>query len=417
MNIKNVFKSTFFGSISILTFGSIIAQCISFALVPFITREYSPDQFATFTYILSVSAIFMGIINCRYDLLIVKAENKHDTYALIKGALFIGLFISFIIFIACIIIFSIKDNFKWYHAIYLLILLISYAIINVLTAYNNKLREYKIISSVNVIRPISQNLGALLLGFLPIGAHGLLFSYVTGQFMGIIRQNKSLKGQWRAILNISNRDTIGILKKNKNQLLYSTPAQLLNSLSYSSITIAIETLFGLTILGYYSLSVRLLGLPLSVISGNVSKVFYERAVNEYSANGSYRKSLVKTLLFLSILAVPMLIIMMWLIPNLCGLFFGQEWINAGKYIFTLAPMFAIRFIVTAVAPALIIVNKQKQELILQALFVMFMLISFILTKVLGENIDFFLTIISVLFSIGYICYLIKVIDYSKLQKI
>ena len=412
MKFERVLKSKFLGSISILATGSIIANAVSFFLVPFITRKYTPEEFAVFTYILSIATIFMGIINCRYELAIIKAKNEENTFALIKGALFVGVIFAFVVSIICCFIFVVKDDFTWYHALYLLAFLLSYAVINVLTAYNNKQCEYKIIASVNFIRPIIQNAGALLLGFLPIGSHGLLTSYTTGQLLGISRQNHSLRGQWKRIFNTPNKIVLSQLYQNRNQLFYSTPAQLLNSFSYSSISLAIESLFGLVLLGYYSLSVRLLGLPLAVVSGNVSKVFYERAIKEYEERKTYRNTLKKTVLFLSLLAIPMVIIMMTVVPDLCGFFLGEEWEKAGEYICVLAPMFGVRFIVTAVSPALIIVNKQKQEMYLQALFVAFILLAYVATRMLEQDIMFFLICVSVLFSIGYLLYLSKIVRYS-----
>ena len=84
MKISQIFKSNFFTSISLLAFGSIIAQIVCFFLLPLITRIYSPEEFAVFTYILSVATIFMGIINCRYDLIIVKVRTNQEVFSLIK---------------------------------------------------------------------------------------------------------------------------------------------------------------------------------------------------------------------------------------------------------------------------------------------------------------------------------------------
>ena len=108
----------------------------------------------------------------------------------------------------------------------------------------------------------------------------------------------------------------------------------------------------------------------------------------------------------------MVIIMMTVVPDLCGFFLGEEWEKAGEYICVLAPMFGVRFIVTAVSPALIIVNKQKQEMYLQALFVAFILLAYVATRMLEQDIMFFLICVSVLFSIGYLLYLSKIVRYS-----
>lgn len=416
MKISQIFKSNFFTSISLLAFGSIIAQIVCFFLLPLITRIYSPEEFAVFTYILSVATIFMGIINCRYDLIIVKVRTNQEVFSLIKGTLMIGILCSFFISLVGGLFFVRKNGFQWYHSLYLLLFLLSYAVINVLSAYNNRQKEYKILSSVNVIRPISQNLGALFFGFLGLSSNGLLISYIVGQALGISKQNQSLKGKWNSIWKIPNSVVWSNLKEHKSQLYFSTPAQLINSLSYSSLTIFVEALFGLSVLGLYSLSVRLLGLPLSVISGNVSKVFYERAAREYETCGSYRQTLRKTFVFLLLLAIPMVLGMMTFIPNFCGYFLGGTWSTAGDYIFILAPMFGIRFIVSALSPALIIVNKQEKEFYLQMIFILFVALSFFLNHVFDGDINCFLTLISVFFSVAYILYFVEIVRYS-LKKI
>lgn len=58
------------------------------------------------------------------------------------------------------------------------------------------------------------------------------------------------------------------------------PAHFLNSASYSMLNFYITELFGLGILGYYSITYRILGIPLTLVSLNVSKVFFQRASEE-----------------------------------------------------------------------------------------------------------------------------------------
>ena len=413
--IQKIFKNNNLKSITILASSSIIAQIICFFLVPVITRMYSPEEFARFTYILSLLSLFMGVINFRYDMSIVKVSDERDVFILIKGALLLGGIFTLLISIFIGIFFLFKEDFFWYHSLYFFLILLSYAIINVLTAYNNRNREYKIISSVNLIRPLAQNVGAILLGVLSFRASGLLLSYLLGQLLGLKEQNKSLRVHWRMISSIPLKDVKNQLIVHKDQLIYSTPAQFINGFSYSSLSIIIEWMFSLTILGYYSISVRLLGLPLSVISGNVSKIFYENASREFEKYHTYRKTLKYTFLFLFFLAVPMVLLMMTVVPSLCGYYLGEEWKKAGDYIFILAPMFGIRFIVTSLSPALIIVNKQKIDLYLQILFIVFVAISYFLTNIYNQSIVCFLTMISITFSVAYFLYLLAIIKFSNIK--
>lgn len=86
----------------------------------------------------------------------------------------------------------------------------------------------------------------------------------------------------------SNFDSLKkVANRHKQFPLFSAPAMIANSFSYSSVTIFMESLFDMGVVGYYSLSTRILGLPLSLVSGNVSKVFFQEASDEQSSKGVF----------------------------------------------------------------------------------------------------------------------------------
>ena len=413
--MKIGYKNTFLKSIVILASGSFVAQLISVLSAPIFTRIFTADELGVYTYILSIASIFMAIVNGRYDMSIVTEEKEDNVNSLIKSSLIIGAFSSVIItfgYALYIGVFAHKMNYL-YTIAFLLVLLLSYTVINVLTAYNNRKKEYKAITSVYIIRTACQNIGAIILGFFGLGASGLLISYTIGQLLGIKQQAKSLMPNIEKIKKVKLTQMIEVLKLHYKQPLFSVPAIFANSLSYSSVTLFIESLFGMSIVGYYSISVRLLGLPLALISGNVAKVFFETASREYNETKQFYSSFKKTVLFQTLLAIPMVICMMAFAPLACRLIFGPEWEKAGKYVVILAPMFGLRFIVSAISPGMIICSKQKMELVLQLVFLVASAGSFIISKILIFSIEYYLICISVSFSISYICFLIVLIKYSK----
>ena len=162
-------------------------------------------------------------------------------------------------------------------------------------------------TSVYVIRTTAQNLLMVMSGMLKTGVFGLISSQVLSQLLGIKKQGEELSEHKKELKKISKNDILNVAKKYKKQLLYSTPASFANSFSYSSINLFISSLFNNTILGYYSISYRVLGLPLNIISSNVSKVFFEDASNEYHKKGSFKHSLLRTTSFLGIISVIMVI--------------------------------------------------------------------------------------------------------------
>ncbi|MFC0187177.1 lipopolysaccharide biosynthesis protein [Fictibacillus aquaticus] len=408
--------NTFTRSILILFSGSILAQIIVLATSPILTRLFTVEEIGIYTFVLSFCSIFMAVINGRYDVPIVTEEREEYVFPLIKLALIIALFLSIVVtLIYAIYITWISPMYKEYiyTIVIVYLLLVSYGVLNILTAYNNRKKDYKIITAVYVVRTFFQNFGAVGLGFFKLGVVGLLLPYTVGQLMGIRRQGKPLFAHYKSILGSSKKNIMYVLKKHSKQPLYSAPAILANSLSYSSIVIFIDILYNMSTVGYYSISVRILGLPLALISGNVAKVFLEEASREFNATNQFYKSLKKTVVFQFSLAIPMVAFMMLFSPWLFGLFFGEQWKVAGEYVVYLAPMFGIRFIVSAISPGLVIANKQQLELLMQFIFIVASTISFLLAHTLHFSIEEFLISISIAFSIAYLLFFIAVFRYSK----
>jgi O-antigen/teichoic acid export membrane protein len=405
----------FLKSISTLTSGSIIAQAIALGCAPILTRLFKPEEMGLYTYLLSFTFLFMPVVNGRYDMAIVTEKNDQKVYPLIKLSLIIGIIVSvFITSVFGIYNLLFSDNPKSITSLcYILLILLSFALLNVLTAFNNRVKEYNVISTLYIIRTGTQNIGAILLQLLfKIGSNGLTISYILGQYLGVRFQSKTLKSHLPEIINATKAEMKEVLALYKNQPFYSAPASLANSFSYSSITLFIEAIYGLTAVGFYSISVRLLGIPLSLISGNVSKVFFESATKEFNQTGKFINSFKKTFLFQLLLAVPMVLIIILFAPDLCRIFFGKKWIISGQYALLLAPMFGIRFIVTTLTPAMIIVNKQSKELLLQLLFAFSSILCFVLAKYLMYSIKTYLIVICCLFSIVYLIYLFVIYRYS-----
>ncbi|MBO6405285.1 lipopolysaccharide biosynthesis protein, partial [Enterococcus faecalis] len=189
-----------------------------------------------------------------------------------------------------------------------------------------------------------------IVGFINNSVSILLLFYSIGQFAGVREQMKTLKPNLKIIWDIPIYNVKQVLKKEYKQPIYSTPAIFFNGLAYSLITIFMEKLYDFSTVGFYSIAIRMLGIPIALIAGNVSKVFFERATTIYHKEFNFRKEYKQTLVLLLIIAIPMTIFLMLFSPILFSIFFGKSWNIAGEYVVILAPMFGIRFIVTTGAP-------------------------------------------------------------------
>ncbi|MDU7214391.1 lipopolysaccharide biosynthesis protein [Clostridium sp.] len=409
-------NNNFMKSITTLASGSVIAQIIAMLISPITTRLFSPEEFGIFTVITTAVGMFTPILCGRYDLNIVTEKDEKKVYALIKLSTIITFVMSLLVSIGYFIYFKFyKDGYDEYlYSIFILfILLIITGMTNIFTSYNNRMKEYKLMTSVYVIRTVAQNILSVILGVFKTGVLGLLFSNLIGQGLGVKRQAKSLMGKREEIKRITNKDMKHVAQKYIKQPLISGPASFANSFSYSSINLFIENLFGAGTLGFYSMSYRVLGLPLGIISNNVSKVFFEEASKEYNENGGFTSSLRKTTKFLIILAIPMVFVLIIASPMVFRIAFGTKWEIAGTYVQYLAPMFGVRFVVSAVSPAFIIVQKQDYEILTQSGFIISSICIYLLVKSFGLSTEIYLILITITFSLVYLIYYYLILRCSS----
>ncbi|MBD8013369.1 lipopolysaccharide biosynthesis protein [Planococcus wigleyi] len=407
-------KGNYGRAIITLASGSLIAQLITILVAPLLTRIYTPEELGMYALILTAESLLGGIICARYDVSIVSEPNEKNVFPLIKLSILITIVFSTLATIAYGIYFSYfaKEGYGLYLLIFLFLMLIINGLLRVLEAYNNRMKDYKTISSVYVAKTFTQNIGTVILGLLHFSVYGMLFAHVTGMLAGLKKQAKSILPSVKDLYLINSTRLKEVMKMHYRLPLYSAPAQFANRFSYTSIFFFIEFLFGLGTLGFYSISNKALGLPLSVMSNNISKVFFEEASREYDETGKFKKSFNKTSLLLITLAIPMVIIIYLFSPSIFKFAFGNSWIEAGVYVQILAPMFGIRFVVNTVIYGLQIAKKQNLELIIQCLFIIASIGSFGLSRIYSYDIYQYLSAVSISFSIVYIIYYLFVAKYA-----
>lgn len=417
--IRQIYSSQFFKSISQLTTGAFLAQLITIIVAPISTRLYTPEELGVYTLILTFVSIFGPVLNGKYDLAIVTAKDEKEVAELIVGSALFSIVLIFVITLGYTYYLKVTPEILTQVGVFAYILigiLLIRSCTNILNSYNNRYKEYKIMSTVYVLRTGIQNVGLILFGLLKFGSIGLLISQLLGALFGLKKQGEHLYRNRDSIKEVQFSKVKKTLKRYIKQPLYSMPAHFLNSTSYSILNFFISGLFGMRYFGYYSMSYRILGLPLNLISMNVSKVFFQRASEEQRNIGSYNKTLKQVTIFLSCISIPMVIFLILLGPYMFEFVFGEGWNVSGIFVQILAPMYGIRFIVSALTPALIISGKQKLELMIQSLFIISSVISFLVSKLLGFNIYVFLTLITITYSVIYTLFYVVIYKLSK-QKI
>lgn len=405
-------RNSYLGSITLLASGSMLSQIIGFLGSIFMTRLYTEGEIGLMATIVAVSGIFAPIINGRFDYAIVKENNEELLIPVVFLSLLIGFLFSVIVSIGSIGYFECLDltMSSLVAAFFVFSILIITSFTNVCKSFNNHVGDYKTMTWVVVSRRLAEEVSMVIFGLLKLGGLGLLVSRIIGQYFGMRQEVKNIKNYFSEIFKVNKEQLRIVFYLHRRQLYFSSPGALFNAASYSLISLFIGSIYGLDILGVYTISYAVLGLPLSVISGNVSKVYFNQSSKDFAFKGDFMQCTKKTLFILVLFASFLFLVMYYLFPILVPIIYGDNYSIAGVFIKILSPMFAIRFIASSLITSFVIVNKQLAEMIIQLLFVMTILfISFVCKNI---SIQEYLMWISITYSLVYLFCLFLEIKYS-----
>ena len=405
---------TFVKGASLLAAGSILAQIIGFIGSMAMTRLYTKEAIGIMTIIVSVSNMFAGSINCRFDFAIVKEKKETNIFPLISLSLLVGLIFSATVAFGSLLYFTTKDEIPSpvLSSIFVFLMLIVTAFTNVFRSYNNRLSDYKTMTWVIAIRKLAEEVSMVLFGFLKSNYVTLLISRVIGQFFGMRQQIQHVRHDIGKIFKVKKDEIKEVYRIHCKQLYFSTPAAIMNSASYSLISVFVGELFGMGQVAVYSISMSVLGLPLSVISGNISKVYFAEASKEYRTRGCFRRSTIKTAGILIPLSIIMFIGMYWLIPLIVPYVYGSQYSDAGAFIRILAPMFAVRFVTSSMTTGLVVAGYQQLEAVLQSLFLIVAVLIYMCCSHYNWTVHQFLEIFTLGYASIYAIYLVAIVKAS-----
>ncbi|ADL22099.1 TPA: type 8 capsular polysaccharide synthesis protein Cap8K [Staphylococcus aureus] len=400
----------FIGDSFLMILSSGIAQVILIITTPIITRLYSPTEFGEFTIFSNIAMILIPIINARYDLLIVNTKNDRSANILSQ----ISFLISLLILLILIPIFAIS---AWLYPnfildfIFIIIMLFLVSLTNIFTNYLNKERKYKVLSLINVFRAGSMALLQIIFGLLALGSLGLIIGFSLSYIAGITLGYKTFKKHFNIVRD--KEETKALFLENKNQLVYSTPSILLNSLSFSVVVFFIGILYTNTEVGIYGMAIRVLGIPVTIISLGLSKIFMQQANDYYIEHGNFRNLLLKFSFILVIVSIILYVPLYLFSEELVNILLGHSWVDAITVIKIVIPLFVIRLIVSTVSLSVIVLQKQQLELILQALFLIGTTATFVISKMLNLTFLNFVSINTIVLIVSYMIFFIALYYFAK----
>ncbi len=345
-----------------LLFGNGAAQLVSLASYVVLARLYPPAEFGGFALFLTVVGVFGPVACGRFDLIIQSAPDR-QLPALIVKARRANIIVSIAIGLAGLALAAVTKEVSALDGVLAALGVFLTGWVLTSNARLVRAEHYSTAARTTVIRSAATAAVQILLAY----ANPTALSLILGFCAGFVVQAVSLTLASRLLpppRSTKRRDRF-LMAKYASQISLDIPTALLLATVLNVMNFLVLDLYSREDVGYYSMAYRVAALPLTLISGALAEVFYQKASASYrKTRGFWRELRLNLLLTLSIsmfVVVPLGI----LAPPIFAVAFGPQWERAGYLVICLLPLLAVRLVTDSVQIAPLIIGRAGWRLTTQ----------------------------------------------------
>lgn len=345
-----------------------IAQVFPLAVAPLLSRLYSPAAFGGYATFYAASIILGTVAALSMHNVILVEENDEDAFPATFVILVAPVAFSFALLAVLLLAPSrlLGELFPQIDPGMLLLLPATILCASVFQAgymWLLRMGRYRALAANKLILAAATAGLQVGIGFLQVEAMGLILANLAGYVLAIF-------AVWRVVLSDAERgirlpalsDVRRIYSRHRNFPLFTTPAQLVNSTANYLPDLLIGRLFGVEVLGQYSLGMRMVAMPLAFLATTVQDVFRRDSSREFATTGGCQRSFSRIFMVTSGVAALFLAPGIFMLPWVFPWVFGDQWSSAAFYIQAMAALLIVRFVSSPLSYVWIVTGRQKQDL-------------------------------------------------------
>lgn len=363
---KHLHQGSFALNVMTLLSGTTIAQAIPILVSPILTRLYTPADFGVLALYLSLCSFFITVATGCYEYAVVLPQRDEDAI----NISFLSFLIAFFVSVFVLIIIGLSGDYisavfknpgisQWLYFIPLSILIS--AVYNTLNFWGNRKKIYGTLSVTKITQAASTSATQLSFGTIKMGGSGLVIGNIVGQILsGGYLVWKILNAKNFRLTALSRKRLIDNAKRYQNFPKFNSLQYLSNGFRANGIVFLISSYFGASVLGLYAFAMKVIQIPLNLISSSLLQVFYQRlseAYNKKEPIWPLQKRLILKMLYI---VLPAIIFIMALAPIIFSFIFGEKWREAGTFAVYLMPWLSVNFIFAPLSVIPMVLNYQKR---------------------------------------------------------
>lgn len=348
--------------------GTAVAQAITIAALPILTRLYSPDDFAILAIYTSLLSILTVIACLRLDIAIPIPKEDGEAIDLLKLSLIFTFITSAITTLGLWLFGDMlldklnKELLKPYVWLLPIGVLLG-GCYSTVQYWSMRKKNFKAITQTKIAQAAGGTAAQLGFGSIgKMGPLGLISGHILISGLGIFKLGRYALKDIRFNEQAKPKGgLVGTLKKYEKFPKYSTLEAFANIAAIQLPILIIGTMAIGPEAGYLMLAMKASALPLGVIGGAVSQVYLSQAPEELRAGrlGEFTAGIVAKLIAVG---VGPLVAIGILAPCVMGFILGPEWSRTGEIVLLLTPWFIMQFLSSPVSMALHVTGNLKLAL-------------------------------------------------------
>jgi len=379
-------------NVATLMAGTVFAGSIGIIVMPLLTRIYSPEDFGIFALYTSLLGVLTVVACWRYELAIVLPEKDEDAANLLLLCINICFGMGLLILILVAIFRTSLANLLNSPALaswlwFLPVSIITASLFRTLNYWSTRRKDFKRLASRQITQSSVTSVAQIGAGVLcnSINAGGLIGGAIIGQLAATGRlawqierdEGKSMRSSF------SRSNFIQVFKRYKKFPLYDVLSAFSNAASTMLPVMLLGYFFTPVIVGFYSLGHQVLAAPISVVGTSIARVFFPRA-NEAKRIGNLDQLTLKTFEHLLAIGFAPIFLIAIVAPDLFAVAFGTDWLTAGEYVRWLSIWFLFVFISSPLSTIYLIMEKQREGLIVNIVMFISRLVVLVVGGVKGD---------------------------------
>ena len=387
------------GFLSIFS-GTLVAQIITLAFIPILSRVFESEDFGALTFVTAVSTLVTAIGTLRLETALMLPEGKSQVSAVLALALASLFVVSFLTGLGVYIWGAVDPELDTplYAPLWVALAVVLSGLFVLLNRLALRKGGYSQVGKRAIYQAVGTGSGQFSFSFWPGGGLGLIFGFLVGRCVGIFPLYRYTR-EYFVPTDWKTRKQM--LKRYWRFPVVFAPSSMLNSFGVQAPFIFVAAWFGAGFAGILGMADRIIGAPMTLIGNAVAQVFdAEIAKHIRQGKQNFFRPYLKLSAVLAVIASGVGLGFFLLGDIVVPLILGPGWELAGSCVQIMSVTIALRLIASPTSRVIGLFERSTGMVAIDLSRALLMIASMI--WITYSSIDFLTSVAIMYYSLGFI---------------